>query len=322
MGNKENYISDELLAAFLDGNTNEEETMRVLKAMKNDKALQEALRVAISVDEGQGDMDFLPMLRMAAENGENICCVLCEAKILQRRGIDIEIDSLLASARSHNWLKPKGTPLYSIGRLLESSALMVTRQYNATIKDIQEALELDNDVIVVVDDDKLYPGQIDYEDLPNHAIVVLGMDILSGTVTIYDPQGNTQFSSWPTDTITTVGMDEFELAWHESNNYMVRVLQSINEYKPHPISLDDISLTEDLTELREAIAENTHDIWAEARMAEGWTYGTVRDDDKKQHPNLVPYSALPESDKEYERIMAWNTIKLVKKLGFKITKEE
>lgn len=316
------YLSDELLATFLDGNTNEEETLRVLKAMKSDKALQEALRVAISVDEGQEDMDFLPMLRMAAENGENICCVLCEAKILQRRGIDIEIDSLLASARSHNWLKPKGTPLYSIGRLLESSALMVTRQYNATIKDIQEALELDNDVIVVVDDDKLYPGQIDYEDLPNHAIVVLGMDILSGTVTIYDPQGNTQFSSWPTDTITTVGMDEFELAWHESNNYMVRVLQSINEYKPHPISLDDISLTEDLTELREAIAENTHDIWAEARMAEGWTYGTVRDDDKKQHPNLVPYSALPESDKEYERIMAWNTIKLVKKLGFKITKEE
>lgn len=316
------YLSDELLATFLDGNTNEEETLRVLKAMKGDKALQEALRVAISVDEGQEDMDFLPMLRMAAENGENICCVLCEAQILQRRGIDVEIDSLLASARSHNWLKSKGTPLYSIGRLLESSAFMITRQYNATIKDIQEALELDNDVIVVVDDDKLYPGQIDYEDLPNHAIVVLGMDILSGTVTIYDPQGNTQFSSWPTDTITTVGIEEFEMAWHESNNYMVRVLQSIDEYKPHPISLDDISLTEDLTELREAIAENTHDIWAEARMAEGWTYGTVRDDDKKQHPNLVPYSALPESDKEYERIMAWNTIKLVKKLGFKITKEE
>lgn len=316
------YLSDELLATFLDGNTNEEETLRVLKAMKSDKALQEALRVAISVDEGQEDMDFLPMLRMAAENGENICCVLCEAKILQRRGIDFEIDSLLASARSHNWLKPKGTPLYSIGRLLESSALMVTRQYNATIKDIQEALELDNDVIVVVDDDKLYPGQIDYEDLPNHAIVVLGMDILSGTVTIYDPQGNTQFSSWPTDTITTVGIEEFEMAWHESNNYMVRVLQSIDEYKPHPISLDDISLTEDLTELREAIAENSHDIWAETRMAEGWTYGEVRDDDKKLHPNLVPYSVLPESDKEYERIMAWNTIKLVKKLGFKITKEE
>lgn len=315
------YISDELLAAFLDGNTNEEETMRVLKAMKSDKTLQETLRLAISVDEGQEDTDFLPMLRMAAENGENICCVLCEAKILQRHGIDVEIDSLLATARSHNWLKPEGTPLYSIGKLLESSMLMVTRQYNATIKDIQEALEQDNDVIVVVDDDKLYPGLIDNEDLPNHAIVVLDMDIHSDIVTIYDPQGNSHLSSWPTDTITTVGMDEFEMAWHESNNYMVRVLQFIDDYKPHPINLDDILLTADLTELREAIAENTHDIWAEARIAEGWTYGTVRNDDKKEHPNLVPYSALPESDKEYERIMAWNTIKLVKKLGFKITKE-
>lgn len=322
MENKKNYISDELLATYLEGNTNEEETLQVLQAMKKDKALQEALQIAISVDEVQEEMDFLPMLRMAAENGENICCVLCEAKILQRRGIDVEIDSLLATARSHNWLKPKGTPLYSIGRLLESSALMVTRQYNATIKDIQEVLERDNDVIVVVDDDKLYPGQIDYEDLPNHAIVVLDMDVITGIVTIYDPQGTSHLSSWPTDTITTVGMDEFEMAWHESNNYMVRALQSIDEYKPHPISLDDILLTEDLTELREAIAENTHDVWAETRIAEGWSYGTVRDDEKKQHPNLVPYSVLPESDKEYERIMAWNTIKLIKKLGFKITKEE
>lgn len=314
------FISDELLAAYLDGNTNEEETMRVLKAMKSDKSLQDTLQLAISAEDIQESLDYLPMLRMAAENGENICSVLCEARILQRRNVNADIDFLLTTARSHNWLKPNGTPLYCIGRLLESSALMVVRQYNAAIKDIQNALERDNDVIIVVDDDKLYPGQIDNEDMPNHAIVVLDID--DDTATIYDPQGTSHLTSWTTDMITTVGIDEFEMAWHESNNYMVRVLQSIDEYKPHPISLDDILLTEDLTELREAIAENTHDVWAEARIAEGWTYGIVRDDDKKQHPNLVPYSALPESDKEYERIMAWNTIKLIKKLGFKITKEE
>lgn len=316
------YISEELLAAYLDGNATEEETLQVLNAMKKDKVLQETLRIAIGIDEEQECMDILPMLRMAAENGENICSVLCEAKILQRRGIDVDMDSLLATARSNNWLKPEGTPLYCIGRLLESSALMVTRQYNATINDIKEALKRDNDVIVVVDDDKLYPGQIDNEDLPNHAIGVLEIDDNKGLVTIYDPQDNSHFSSWPTYTITTIGMEDFKMAWHESNNYMVRVLTSIIEYKPHPISLDDIQLTDDLTELREAIAENTHDIWAEARMAEGWTYGEVRDDDKKQHPNLIPYSALPEEEKEYERIMAWNTIKLIKKLGFSITKEE
>ena len=96
---------------------------------------------------------------------------------------------------------------------------------------------------------------------------------------------------------------------------MVRVLQSVDEYVPQPINLDNISLGEELNELIEAIAENAHDVWAVARMKEGWTYGPVRDDAKKQHPDLIPYSALPDSEKEYDRLMAANTIKLVRKLG-------
>ena len=95
---------------------------------------------------------------------------------------------------------------------------------------------------------------------------------------------------------------------------MVRVLQSVEEYNPQPINLDNIPLGEELNELIEAIAENAHDVWAVARMKEGWTYGPVRDDAKKQHPDLVPYSALPDSEKEYDRLMAANTIKLVRKL--------
>ena len=42
MANKE-YISDELLAAYLDGNTTKEETGQVLRALKTDKELQELL---------------------------------------------------------------------------------------------------------------------------------------------------------------------------------------------------------------------------------------------------------------------------------------
>ena len=76
----------------------------------------------------------------------------------------------------------------------------------------------------------------------------------------------------------------------------------------------------DLEELQEAIAENAHDVWAEARIKEGWTYGKERDDAKKQNPDIIPYTALPDSEKEYDRIMAFNTIKLVKKLGFDIVK--
>ncbi len=37
--------------------------------------------------------------------------------------------------------------------------------------------------------------------------------------------------------------------------------------------------------------------------------------------DLIPYFALPDSEKEYDRLMAFNTIKLVKKLGWIIKKE-
>lgn len=90
------------------------------------------------------------------------------------------------------------------------------------------------------------------------------------------------------------------------------------QYNPKPIETCDIILPEDLLLLTEKIAENTHDVWAEGRFKEGWSYGEMRDDKKKTHPCLVPYSDLPESEKEYDRNTAIETIKLVIKLGYQI----
>ena len=93
-------------------------------------------------------------------------------------------------------------------------------------------------------------------------------------------------------------------------------------YNPKPIDLSDVELTEDLNELREAIAENAHDVWAVERQAQGWTYGEQRDDNKKETPCMVPYSQLPDSEKKFDRDMAMNTLKLVKKLGYDLIKRE
>jgi len=94
----------------------------------------------------------------------------------------------------------------------------------------------------------------------------------------------------------------------------------MKEYIPNPIDLSDVELTDDLIELREAIAENAHEIWAENRKLEGWTYGPVRDDKKKQTPDMVPYKDLTDGEKEYDRATAMRSIKLLKKLGYDVVK--
>jgi ryanodine receptor 2 len=89
-------------------------------------------------------------------------------------------------------------------------------------------------------------------------------------------------------------------------------------YQPWPIDTSSVSLPEDLLELTERLAENTHDNWARQRLADGWTLGPRRDDTTKQHPCLVPYAELPESEKAYDRNTAMETLKATLALGYRI----
>ena len=88
-------------------------------------------------------------------------------------------------------------------------------------------------------------------------------------------------------------------------------------YTPRPMDRSDVEVEKELNELREAIAENAHEIWASKRIAEGWSFGPYRDDKKKETPDLVEYSRLSEGEKEYDRQMAMETLKLIKKLGLR-----
>jgi hypothetical protein len=89
-------------------------------------------------------------------------------------------------------------------------------------------------------------------------------------------------------------------------------------YQPKPADTSAIKLPEDIADLVEKLAENSHDVWAKQRMSEGWTYGPSRDDATKKHPDLVPYADLPESEKEYDRLLSTQTIKLILSLGYQI----
>lgn len=92
-------------------------------------------------------------------------------------------------------------------------------------------------------------------------------------------------------------------------------------YKPNPIDTSKIALPDELCELTEKIAQNVHEVWALGRINDGWTFGSVRDDEKRQTPCLVPYNELSEEEKEYDRKTALETIKTVLSLGYKITKD-
>lgn len=90
----------------------------------------------------------------------------------------------------------------------------------------------------------------------------------------------------------------------------------MNTYNPNPIDTSDVVLPTELLSLTEKLAENTHDVWAKGRIEQGWKYGKTRDDNNKLHPCLIPYSELSESEKEYDRNTALETIKLIQKLGY------
>ncbi len=94
-----------------------------------------------------------------------------------------------------------------------------------------------------------------------------------------------------------------------------------NSYTPCPIDTDSVFLPPELSELQELLSKNVHETWAAGRIADGWKYGPVRNDSTKEHPCLVPYEQLTEREKDYDRETAFQTLKAIVKLGFKIVKE-
>ena len=85
-----------------------------------------------------------------------------------------------------------------------------------------------------------------------------------------------------------------------------------------PLDTSGVPLDGDLAALLEVLAGHVHDVWARRRLAEGWRLGAQRDDDRREHPGLVPYDQLPEEEKEYDRHTVAETLKAIIALGYRI----
>lgn len=322
-----NNISAEVLAAFLDGNATAQESNEIIGALSEDARLRELLNISQAVDADMGlmlqDSDLLPMTAMAATcDEENYCSLECEKYVLRRLNIEFDEQQLLENAIHNGWQKQDGTALHNVGRHLEAKGLIVTRRYKSSIEDIAQALDEGDNVIIAVDGGELLGNGVEelLEDtlisqITDHVVVVLSLDAENKTITIFDPNSSNQED--------TYAFEQFEDAWNDSKNYMLTITSNtMKTYIPQPIDLTDVELAEELYELREAIAENAHDVWAAERQAQGWTYGPQRNDQKKETPCMVAYSQLPDSEKKFDREMAMNTLKLLSKLGYDIVKRE
>lgn len=266
--------------------------------------------------------EFERIARLATTCDGVLCAIMCEEYILHVFGIHKTLDVLRILAASKDWLKADGVEIMDLGAIPEYYGLTVAKRAPADLEDIEKALKRGYQVIVAVDGGELVGDPVEElaEDVlaggvADHCVVVLSMDRESDTVVLFDPA----IGVIP----LTVSSEHFADAWDDSNNYMVTIKRKNMEHKtytPHPIDLGDIELTPQLEQLREAIAENAHEVWAAGRIREGWTYGPERDDKLKKHPDLIPYSELPDGEKQYDRETAMNTIKLLVKLGYDLVK--
>ena len=86
-------------------------------------------------------------------------------------------------------------------------------------------------------------------------------------------------------------------------------------YQPKPTGTSGVALSSEIEKLTELLASNAYNIWAHRRFADGWTYGPKRDDNRKTHPCVVPHEELPESENEYDRHPAMDTLPRIVALG-------
>ena len=120
---------------------------------------------------------------------------------------------------------------------------------------------------------------------------------------------------------SAVEWDELSEEFKESNRAQA---QSIGEkLSAAGLSFDaDESSAETVDEFDDAtmllLARNEHIRWMQEKLANGWVYAPVRDNEKKHHPCLVPYEQLPPEEQQKDIDVVNNVIPLLDSVGLRV----
>ncbi|KAF4101818.1 hypothetical protein G5714_016618 [Onychostoma macrolepis] len=90
---------------------------------------------------------------------------------------------------------------------------------------------------------------------------------------------------------------------------------SQTSFIPKPVDTSQVVMPPHLEKVRDRLAENIHELWGMNKIELGWCYGKIREDNKRQHPCLVDFSKLPETEKNYNLQMSTETLKTLLALG-------
>ncbi|MCH5310354.1 MAG: hypothetical protein J1E57_00050 [Prevotella sp.] len=194
------------------------------------------------------------------------------------------------------------------GEIFKDTTLRVYERYAANPGTVFKTLRKGGIIIPVVK-----ASLFDKDEADMTATVIVKADQVTNMIDLYVSKSKE---------IKTFPISVFVEAWEATGGASTTAFPGdMNTYRPKLIDLKEVELPDGFEELREAIAENAHDRWALERQSEGWTYGPTRDDLKLETPDMVSYSQLPESEKQYDRLMAEDTLKLLTALGYKIEKK-
>lgn len=215
MGN----ISDEILAAYLEGNASFEEQEAILHPNGGISALIHDVLSSSDVEIPSGcDLNINPYMQTYADT----CAIKSQQLILNDFGIPCTEDELVRYSAEHGWYNGNGTSMGDIGNLLEDAGIHCSRQCDANVFNLISELSQGHKVIVGVDSGELWGNKfIEWlKDFflgvtPDHALLVTGIDTSDPDhvkVVVTDPGTGEAGKAYP--------LEQFMDAWSDASCYM------------------------------------------------------------------------------------------------------
>lgn len=265
-------ISDELLAAYLDGNTSAIENLLVEANLGTDANNMEVSDILSDIsafslidnynefmtDLGLGDafsqpitietntidevMDPNGMVPDIQQQYPDSCAIKSQQIILNEFGIDVNEDQLVQFSYEQGWYHAdgSGTAAEDVGNLLEAAKIPVTRQDDANVFNLVSELSQGHKVIVGVDSEELWGNKFtawmkDFfmGDTPDHALVVAGIDTS-------DPDNVMVIVDDPGsgEYHKAYPLEQFMDAWSDAQCYMVSTDIPVPDHSPTMANFD------------------------------------------------------------------------------------